>query len=179
MYGIATDDTHHYTGAGTDRALPGRGWIRVRSFHLTPESIVRAMQAGEFYSSTGVIINDFQFDGKTLKIDIKSEPGISYTTEFIGTLKGYDPSSKPVLDENGKPNLDDQGKPLRITRIYSDDIGRVLKKVTGASAAYTLTGNEIYVRATVRSDKLKTNPHVEGEFEVAWIQPVFPRKTVK
>ncbi|MFC1783220.1 hypothetical protein ACFL02_06500 [Planctomycetota bacterium] len=179
MYGIATDDTHHYTGAGTNRSLPGRGWVMVRSFHLTPESIVRAMQAGDFYASTGVVINDFQFDGKTLKINIKPETGVSYTTEFIGTLKGYDPSSKPVLDENGKPYLDDEGKPLRITKIYSDDIGRLLKKVDGASAAYTLTGNEIYLRATVRSNKIKTNPHVEGEFEVAWIQPVFPKKTVK
>jgi hypothetical protein len=179
MYGIATDDTHNYTGAGTDRSLPGRGWITVRSYHLTPESIVKAMQAGDFYSSTGVVINDIQFDGKILKIDIKADPGVSYTTEFIGTFQGYDPSSKPVLDENGEPYLDDQGAPLRITRTYSEDIGRIFKKVKGAAASYTLTGKEIYLRATVRSDKLKTDPHVEGEYEVAWIQPVVPQAFVK
>jgi len=175
MYGIATDDTHNYTGTDAELAIPGRAWTMVRALHLTPESIVKAMKTGDFYASIGVDINDIQFDGKTLKIDIKTKPGVSYTTEFIGTLKGYDPSSQPVLDENGEPYLDKDGNPLRITRTYSNDIGRVLKTVKGPTASYTLTGNEIYVRATVKSDRLKPDYHVKGEYEVAWIQPVIPK----
>ena len=175
MYGIATDDTHHYTGTEAERALPGRGWTMVRAHYLTPESIVKAMKAGDFYASSGVEINDIQFDGTTLKIDIKSKPGVRYTTEFLGTLKGYDPSSEPVLDENGQPYLDKDGNPLRITRTYSDDMGQILKTVKGSTASYTMTGDEIYVRATVKSDRLKSNYHVAGEYEVAWIQPVIPK----
>jgi len=175
MYGIATDDTHNYTGTDAKLAIPGRAWTMVRTHYLTPESIIKAMKAGDFYASSGVEINDIQFDGTTLKIDIKVKPGVSYTTEFIGTRKGYDPSSQPVLDVNGAPYLDEDGNPLRITRTYSDDIGQILKTVKGPSASYTLTGDEIYVRATVRSDRLKPNFHVEGEYEVAWIQPVIPK----
>ncbi|MCP4709413.1 MAG: hypothetical protein GY869_12370 [Planctomycetes bacterium] len=175
MYGIATDDTHNYTGSGPDLALPGRCWTMVRADHLTPESIVKAMKAGDLYASSGVDLDDIQFDGATLKIEIKTKPGVSYTTEFIGTLQGYDPTSQPVLDENGEPYLDTDGNPLRITRTYSDDIGRIFKTVKGSRASYTMTGDEIYVRATVRSDRLKPNYHVEGEYEVAWIQPVIPK----
>jgi len=175
MYGIATDDTHNYTGSGPDKALPGRCWTMVRADFLTPESIIKAMKAGNFYASSGVDLDDIQFDGATLKIDIKTKPGVFYTTEFIGTRKGYDPSSQPVLDENGEPYLDNDGNPLRITRNYSDDIGQIFKTVKGPSASYTLSGNEIYVRATVRSDRLKPNYHVAGEYEVAWTQPVIPK----
>ena len=175
MYGIATDDTHNYTGTDAELAIPGRAWTMVRAYYLTPESIVKAMKAGDFYASSGVEINDIQFDGTTLKIDIKTKPGVSYTTEFIGTRKGYDPSSQPVLDENGAPYLDKDGIPLRITRTYSNDIGQIFKTVKGSIASYSLTGDEIYVRATVKSDRLKSDYHVEGEYEVAWIQPVIPQ----
>jgi hypothetical protein len=60
----------------------------------------------------------------------------------------------------------------RVTRSYSKDIGAVLATVTGTSARYAITGDEIYVRERVTSSKLKENPYREGEFERAWTQPV-------
>jgi hypothetical protein len=33
-------------------------------------------------------------------------------------------------------------------------------------------GDEIYVRARVTSSKVKENPYREGEFEMAWTQPL-------
>jgi hypothetical protein len=126
------------------------------------------MEAGDFYASTGVALKDVQFDGTTLEIVMMPERGVSYTTEFIGTLKGYRAVSKPVVDENGVE--------IRTTRIYSDDIGQVLARVTGIAANYTLTGNELYVRARVISTKVKDNPFAAGDFEVAWVQPVVPER---
>jgi hypothetical protein len=167
MYGVATDDAHHYHKWGPKSANPGRGWVVVRAHQLTPESIIRAMEAGDFYASTGVVLRDVQFDGKALEIVVRPQRGVSYTTEFIGTLKGYSAASKPVVDENGVE--------IRTTRIYSDDIGQVLARVTGSSASYTLGGNELYVRAKVISMKVKDNPVAASDFEVAWVQPVVPK----
>jgi hypothetical protein len=168
MYGVATDDAHHYHKWGPKSANPGRGWVVVRAHLLTPESIIKSMEAGDFYASTGVALKDVQFDGTTLEIVMMPERGVSYTTEFIGTLKGYRAVSKPVVDENGVE--------IRTTRIYSDDIGQVLARVTGIAANYTLTGNELYVRARVISTKVKDNPFAAGDFEVAWVQPVVPER---
>jgi len=164
IYGIASDDAHNYLDFGPDKANPGRGWIMVRANYLTPESITKAMKAGSFYASSGVTLKDIAFDGKTLRIEIQAEPNVAYTTQFIGTLKGYDPASKPVVDANGVE--------IHTTRIYSSDIGRVLAEVKGAAATYSLTGNELYVRAKVISNKAKENPYAAGDVEVAWIQPV-------
>lgn len=166
VYGLATDDAHTYHETGPDHSNPGRGWVVVRSPNLTPESIIKAMKAGNFYSSTGVVLKDIQFDGRELKIKIADEWGVDYTTQFLGTMKEFNSDSKPVYDEAG--NL------MNATRIYSDEIGKVLKEVKGRVASYTLTGDELYVRATVTSTRLKNNPHVTGEVEVAWVQPVVP-----
>ncbi len=43
------------------------------------------------------------------------------------------------------------------TRRYSPEIGTVLAEVRGATPRYQLKGDEIYVRATVVSSKLKSN----------------------
>ena len=166
MYGVATDDTHTYHQTGSELATPGRGWIMVRSQHLTPEHIIKAMEAGDFYASTGVVLEDIRFDGRTLTIEISPEWGVAYTTRFVGTLKNFNSKSKPVRDDNGNQ--------INSTRVYSEDIGKVLKEVKGSVATYTLGGDELYVRATITSTKAKSDPHVTGEVEVAWVQPVLP-----
>lgn len=164
IYGTATDDAHHYHQYGQRFANPGRGWVMVRAAHLTPESLIRAMEAGDFYASTGVVLKDVVFDGKRLKVVIEPEPGVSYATQFIGTMKGYDPESRPVVDASGVE--------IETTRTYSDDIGKVLAEANGTTADYALTGKEIYVRAKVISTRPMDNPAVAGDVEVAWIEPV-------
>jgi hypothetical protein len=168
MYGVATDDAHNYHKWGAKAANPGRGWVVVKADHLTGESIVHAMEAGDFYASTGVTLRDVEFDGKTLTVSVEAERGVSYTTEFIGTLDGYSKTSRPAVDDNGVE--------IRATRVYSDDVGRVLARAAGRTASYTLTGSEIYVRAKVTSTKLKDNPFAAGDVEVAWVQPVVPER---
>jgi hypothetical protein len=48
----------------------------------------------------------------------------------------------------------------------------VLKRVEGTHANFKITPQYEFVRARVTSDKLKSNPYKEGEFEMAWVQPV-------
>lgn len=171
VFGLAVDDAHEYHGAPEDKASrPGRGWVVVRSRYLTPEHLISAMEAGDFYASTGVELQDVQSDGKQLKLEIKPESGVEYVTRFIGTREGYDPSSSPRTDDNGNEVSD-------TSRKYSDDIGEVLAEVEGTSPSYEFTGDEIYVRAKVVSSKSKKDPYSpEEKWEVAWAQPVIPHE---
>ncbi len=162
--GLATDDSHNYFGTGG--SSPGRGWVMVRSRFLTPESVIRGIEAGDFYASSGVTLKEVRFStgSKALELEIEPQGDASYTTRFLGTLKGYDPARKPVKDPDGKP--------LPVTRRYSDDVGRVLATVEGMKARYVLTGEELYVRAVVTSSLPPENPSFPDQKAQAWTQPV-------
>lgn len=164
LYGLATDDSHHYDGAQPQR--PGRGWIMVRARHLTPESLIRAIKAGDFYASTGVTLRDVQFDAATRRLSLEIEPqdGATYTTRFIGTPRGA-----PL---EGKERTDGTGTPLDTTKRYSPVIGRTFATVEGTNPSYQLTGEELYVRAAVTSSLAHPDPSLEGQLQRAWTQPV-------
>jgi hypothetical protein len=164
LYGLATDDGHSYHEFNSKKSNPGRGWVMVRARKLTANGMVNAMEAGNFYASSGVVLKDVKRRRKSLSIRIEGETGVTYTTRFIGTRKGFDRASKPVLDKDGKE--------VRATRRYSEDIGVVLQEVEGLKAEYEFAGDELYVRAVITSSRKKENPYREGEFETAWTQPV-------
>jgi hypothetical protein len=171
VYGLATDDTHNYRRWRTDlrTAGPGRGWVMVRAPFLTPEALIQAMEAGDFYSSTGVVVDDFRFDGERFTVAIRPEEGVAYRTLFVGTRRGYDASSTAVIGP--------EGLEWPVTRRYSEEVGEILAEIEGSDPSYTLRGDELYVRAKVISDKPKPDgfqyqPH--ERFQVAWLQPVVP-----
>ncbi len=166
LYALAVDDAHAYQQFRPTNSNPGRGWVMVRAARLWASALVAAMEAGDFYASSGVTLKDVKRTARGLAIEIDAEPGVEYTTRFIGTLRGFDPSSRPA--PLPKTNA------LPVTRIYSDDIGAVLAEVRGPQAAYELHGDELYVRATITSTKPKANPVVKGETERAWVQPLVP-----
>lgn len=168
MYGIGTDDSHHYHQMILGQSNPFRGWVMVRARHLTPEAIVLAMEAGDFYSSSGVVLTEVARTEKSLSVEIQAEPGVTYTTQFIGTRRGYDPTSQLI------PAPESEKTPRKTLphRRYSKDVGAVLAEVKGATASYTLKGDEIYVRAKIVSSKAKPNASIAGEVECAWTQPL-------
>ncbi|MDA1276731.1 MAG: hypothetical protein O2960_22155 [Verrucomicrobia bacterium] len=168
IFGLGVDDSHNYHTQSSDLSNSGRGWIMVRAAHLTPEHIIKAMEAGDFYATSGVRLKDFKRELNRLTIEIDPEDGVSYKTLFIGTRKGFNQTSEPILGNDGKP--------LRVTHRYSDEIGMVLAEQTGLSASYPMRGDEIYVRAKIVSSKLKQNPYLKGEYETAWVQPFIPNE---
>jgi hypothetical protein len=173
MYGIATDDAHSYVKWGVGNANPGRGWVMVRARFLTPNAIVEALERGDFYASTGVCLKDVRFEDNTLSVEIDARPDVTYTTQFVGTLVGYDGSSR---EPAGAANQPEEDRPW-VTRVYSDDVGKVLASMTGTRASYRLSGKELYVRARVTASRLHPNPSAEGDPEMAWVQPVRPAST--
>lgn len=86
VYGVAVDDAHHYSDFQLGNANPGRGWVVVRSKKLDAKSIITALNSGDFYSSSGVTLEDIVKVGKKIKIKIKGESGVTYKTEFIGEM---------------------------------------------------------------------------------------------
>lgn len=85
LFGIAVDDAHHFLGEfAPDRSNPGRGWVMVRTTRLTPSGIAEALEAGRFYASTGVVLDEVRVSGTLMSLEISSEGSFRYTTEFIG-----------------------------------------------------------------------------------------------
>lgn len=169
LYGMATDDSHRYHEFGLGQSNPGRGWIMVRAEVLEPSAIVAAMQRGDFYASTGVTLKDFQSDGKSLSVSIEGAEGVTYKTQYIGTRRDFDETTKPAVDASGAPLP-------RSSLIYSDSIGAVLYETTDPESTYTFKGDEMYVRARIISNRVQVNPHAEGDYEMAWVQPVLVRR---
>jgi hypothetical protein len=156
-YGTASDDTHSYNKLASNKANPGRGWIVVRAGELSTNAILQSMLKGDFYASTGVVLKKLEYDPKQKTLSIAVDPiaGVNYTIEFIGTKQGT--------------SLEGKGKPKR----YSPKIGEVLARHEATEATYQIKGNEMYVRATVRSDQKIDHPPTTGiKTGTAWTQPV-------
>lgn len=143
LYGVGTDDSHEYFGKEGSR--PGRGWVMVRSKFLTPEHLIRAMKAGDFYASSGATLKDvrWQADGETLSVEIDAQESVTYTTEYL------------VTDADAKP----------------EDIGRVGLATQELSSSYSLKKGESIVRAVVTSSLAPTDAVWSKQKQQAWTQP--------
>jgi len=156
IFAVATDDTHKYHNDGS--SPPGRGWIMVRAAELTPEALILAMRRGDFYASSGVTLRDIRYDtaARTVTIDIEPVPGETYTTEFRGTRT--------------RPDAD--ARPFDADQRYHDSNDGVLATQTGTTVSYQLTGDELYVRAVVYSNRPPDVPAYDEQVKQAWTQPV-------
>ncbi len=164
LYAVATDDTHNYHELAPGRANPGRGWIMVHSPALQAESLIAALEAGDFYASTGVTLEKIESDEKEIRVAVAPEAGVTYKIQFIGTRRGFNPQSTPLTDS--------EGKAIPGTCRYDGSIGAVLAEAEGTSAVYPFAGDEIYVRAKVISSKKQANGVHADDLECAWCQPV-------
>ena len=143
MWGIATDDSHNYHMTGVEFSNAGRGWVMVNAGMLYSDSLILAMERGDFYASTGVSIQNYNSDGNGISFDVIEEEGVKFVVQFLGIRK------------NGNQ-----------TETFSE--------IRGNSASYKFTGDELFVRARVISNKLQVNPFQTGDYEMAWMQPVIP-----
>ena len=141
IYGIATDDSHSYHQFGAEYSNAGRGWVMVSAEALHADSLVNAMEQGQFYASTGVVLKNIGFSGNKLTIEVTPESGTDYEIQFIGATR-------------------------------NENMPGILQKGSGNTGEFLLTEEHLFVRAKIISTKLKENPNVEGEFEVAWSQPI-------
>jgi len=160
LFGVATDDAHNYYRNDIKRANPGRGWVVVDSQKLSYDDITKELKLGNFYSSTGVELEDIIIDNNSFTISIDSMPGVNYKTIFIG-------STKKKLHHFAKGKSDVH---------FQYNIGSILKVTQKNPAIYEFSGDELFVRAKVISSKFQDNPSEIGNKESAWVQPVKPKK---
>lgn len=146
LYGLATDDSHNYLEYKVGLSNPGRGWIMVRAADLSAEALIEAMEKGDFYASTGVLLQDVQARKGVLSVKVETKPNTHYTIQFWGSRKtgGSDTERERVL----------------------------LKEIKGTQARFKLTRQDLYVRAKIISDTPQNNPFQEGDVETAWTQPL-------
>ena len=85
LYGLAVDDAHYFKQPG-NAAMPGpgRGWVFVRAPRLEARAIVEALDRGDFYASTGVVLDDVRVDARTMTVAVKADTWSKYRIQFIG-----------------------------------------------------------------------------------------------
>jgi hypothetical protein len=85
LYGIAVDDAHVFRQPGNpDVPGPGRGWVMVRTSRLQPRAIVDALERGEFYASTGVVLAKYEATSARVALAIDQTSFSKYRVQFIG-----------------------------------------------------------------------------------------------
>lgn len=146
LYGVATDDAHVYDRADGAAPVPGRGWIMVRARHLSPWDIIRAIERGDFYASTGVVLRDILVNESRIEVVVDEVEGVRYTVEFIGARRVAAPGALPQAE--------------------------VLARFEGPRGAYEFHGDELYVRCRITSSRPPARPITPDDRERAWTQPV-------
>ena len=91
IYGVATDDSHHYHDFTPQMANPGRGWICVQAESLSESSIMDSMRNGDFYASTGVYLAELEKSHNTINISISTDEDDPLNLpEYVTTITGYE-----------------------------------------------------------------------------------------
>jgi hypothetical protein len=82
VWGVAVDDSHHLKNVWDKYvAPPGKAWVVVRVEKADAKSIVKALERGEFYASTGVELEE----ATGTRVKVKEQNGARYRVQFIGS----------------------------------------------------------------------------------------------
>lgn len=85
-HGIASDDAHDF---GSEfwgyKSLPGQAFVVVNCEKLEQTHILAALEAGDFYSSTGVMLTSLEMSAGRIKLEIKAEHHYAYTAELVAS----------------------------------------------------------------------------------------------
>lgn len=139
MYGLATDDSHHYHVKGSKWSNAGRGWIMVQADSLTAPSLISAMESGQFYATTGVILKELEFDQNRLSVEVVQEEGITYGISFIGNKKGQSNTEELKFVNGSKADFE-----------LTDDIIFVRCQITSSKLQSNPIENMLYEKAWIQ-----------------------------
>ena len=174
LYASASDDAHNYHEKEKfgEVVYPNAAWVFARvPDELTPDNICRALNKGDYYPTTGIILNKVEYDpaSRELHVAVQAEPGVDYRIEFYGTRRGFDRNViSQTITHPTAPQF------TREMPVYSDEIGRMLKSVNGAEAVCAANADDLYIRAKIVSDIPSGNPECccHPAYRTAWTQPV-------
>ncbi len=152
IYGVSSDDAHHFQDLGPDRSNPGRGWVMVETDALTPDAISEAMYRGRFYATSGVM----------LSVAKRNESRVSVKVNEGATEREL--SSSFVVGHRVA-----EGKTGYSIQLIGEG-GAVLEEVQGNKATFSVPSDSGYVRAKVTYTR-EADTGYENFY--AWMQPVF------
>lgn len=121
LYGIATDDSHHYHNFTADLSNTGRGWVMVNSKKLETSSLIEAMEKGDFYASTGITIKKYVVTKNQIRVKVEPEQGVHYEILFLGYKDGGEAVEilERIEDTKGSYTFQDNDLFVRV-KITSD-----------------------------------------------------------
>ena len=152
IYGVSSDDAHHFSKIDTHYSNPGRGWVMVKASELTPGAITEAMIKGDFYASNGVMLRQCSASNGTCHVEIDETKTLrELATELRG--KRVSENEEGFIIEFVGP----KGKILSATRSTED--------------AFEVDDTYAYVRAKVTFRRIHAKRGIEEFY--AWGQPVF------
>jgi predicted metal-dependent phosphoesterase TrpH len=151
IYGVSSDDAHKLQKWGEKENNPGRGWVMVRSDDLSSEAITKSMLRGDFYSSSGVMLDNLVLGDSHIEISVnQDETACELASEFL--------FGRPV--KKGEPGT---------TIEFIGPGGEIVKTVEGFSA--NCNAESVYLRAKVTHRVKKEDGSLREYY--AWTQPVF------
>jgi hypothetical protein len=151
IYGVSSDDAHKLQKWGEKENNPGRGWVMVRSKELTSSALTAAMLKGDFYSSSGVMLDKLNSGEDHIELSVnEEETACELASEFL--------FGRPVS----------KGNPGTIIEFIGPG-GEVQKTVNGISASCEAQGT--YLRAKI-THRVKIKDGSLREY-YAWTQPIF------
>jgi hypothetical protein len=154
VWGVASDDAHHFKGWAPDLSNPGRGWVVVQAPELTTEAIVEALSAGRFYASTGVALADLRTGPRWLELEVDAD------ATCAELARGFVAGRAAPADATPGLTLEAIGRE-----------GRVLASQAGPRARFELPEGAPYLR--VRATWTIVSEDGGRERYFAWTQPVF------
>ena len=84
VYGIAVDDAHYFKRPWDPLApKPGRGWVVVRAPRLEAGALLAALEAGDFYASTGVELDEYTADRTTITVRVRPAGDTRYQIRLV------------------------------------------------------------------------------------------------
>jgi hypothetical protein len=84
LFGVASDDAHHFTVFSPRHDNHCRGWVMAQCGALKPENVIRALAGGDFYSSTGVVLDRIEGGPGMIRVGVEPWGHTKYRVEFIG-----------------------------------------------------------------------------------------------
>jgi hypothetical protein len=152
VYGVSSDDAHYFHDWGVDVSNPGRGWVMVNSKQLTPDAITAAMAKGDFYASSGVILNNILKDKKIYQIEVNVDETLrEIESPYVVGYKN-DQANEGFLIE------------------FVTESGKVINSSSGNSAKVDVPSGVKYLRGKVTYSRNRSS---KSEQFFAWTQPVF------
>ena len=81
---VAVDDAHHFQTWGPDKLNPGGAWVMVRAAELSADAITESLRRGDFYPTTGVLLDDWSPDPGRVAVRVRAAAGKTYRITFTG-----------------------------------------------------------------------------------------------